>query len=131
MKLKNEINNIKQKIKENKESGIKYYLNILKEGNDNRNVGLSWVVKRLLRLEYTPKLKDFPKYINKEVYDFLIINAINKNIILDCLQELGEIKKNLLLKTDNKRIKNKNDKVYSFTDYNNLNNICKKSKNKL
>ena len=131
IKLKNEINHIKKKIKENKESGIKYYLNILKEGNDNRNIGLSWVIKRLLRLDYTPKLKDFPEYINKEVYDYLIINAINKNIILDCLQELGEIKYNLFNKIDNKTNKNKNDKVYSFIDNDNLNNICNKNKNEL
>ena len=89
IELKNEINNIKNKIKEKKEAGIKYYLNILKEGRDNRNIGLSWIIKRLLRLDYTPKLKDFPEYINKEIYNYLIINAKNKNIILDCLQELG------------------------------------------
>ena len=95
MKLKDEIETLNIKIKNNKEAGIKYYLILLKEGNDNRNVGLSWIVKRLLRLDYTPKLKDFPDYINKKLYEYFITNAKTKNMILDCLQELGEIKYNL------------------------------------
>ena len=95
MKLKDEIETLNIKIKNNKEAGIKYYLILLKEGNDNRNVGLSWIVKRLLRLDYTPKLKDFPEYINKKLYEYFITNAKTKNMILDCLQELGEIKYNL------------------------------------
>ena len=99
--LKKEIESLKKDIKISKEAGIKYYLILLKEGRDNRNIGLTWIVKRLLRLEYTPKLKDFPEYINKKLYDYFIINAKNKNIILDCLQELGEIKNELKYERNN------------------------------
>ena len=114
--LKNEIKNIENKIKENKESGIKYYLNILKEGEDNRNVGLTWVVKRLLRLEYFPQINDFPYYINKKMYDYFIENAKNKNIILDCLQELGEIKK--IIFSDKGEEKDEFDDLYEYKEKN-------------
>ena len=101
IELKNEIKTIKNKIEENIESGKKYYLNLLKDGTDNRDIGLSWIVKRLFRLDYYPKLKDFPDYINTEIYDFLIIKAKNENNILDSLQELGEIKRTLYSENDN------------------------------
>ena len=114
--LKNEIKNIENKIKENKESGIKYYLNILKEGEDNRNVGLTWVVKRLLRLEYFPQINDFPYYINKKMYDYFIENAKNKNIILDCFQELGEIKK--IIFSDKGEEKDEFDDLYEYKEKN-------------
>ena len=114
--LKNEIKNIENKIKENKESGIKYYLNILKEGEDNRNVGLTWVVKRLLRLEYFPQINDFPYYINKKMYDYFIENAKNKNIILDCFQELGEIKK--IIFSDKGKEKDEFDELYEYKEKN-------------
>ena len=52
IELKNEIKNLGEEIKENKESGIKYYLNILKKGTDNRNTGLSWIIKRLLSFPF-------------------------------------------------------------------------------
>ena len=103
IELKNEIKNLKNKLEENIESGKKYYLNLLKDGTDNRDIGLSWIIKRLFRLDYFPKLKDFPDYIDNEIYYFLIIKAKNENIILDCLHELGEIKRNI---NDDKNGKN-------------------------
>ena len=115
IRLKKEIRNIENKINENKESGINYYLNILKEGNENRNVGLSWIVKRLFRLDYIPKLENFPQYISKEVYDCILIKAKNENVILDCLQELGEIKKNLFEQENDNKNNSINSKInYSF-----------------
>ena len=104
IELKKEIKNLKNKIEENIESGKKYYLNLLKDGTDNRDIGLSWIIKRLFRLDYYPKLKDFPDYIDNEVYDFLILKAKNENNILDCLNELGEIKRNIYNKKKGKNI---------------------------
>ena len=133
--LKNEIKNIKIKVRESKEAGIKYYLNILKEGNDNRNVGLSWIVKRLFRLDYIPKLEDFPEYINKKIFEFIVEKAKIENIILDCFQEFGEIKRSLF---EEENDNNKKDKInYSFNgediyEYKNIENENKYSyKNKL
>ena len=120
VELKEEIEILKNKIRENKEAGIRYYLNILKEGKDNRNIGLSWIVKRLLRLNYIPSQTDFPDYINKTMYDYFMNLAKNSNIILDCLQELGEIKRKVC---DEKNKKNNQDNLrrnlkYSLTDLN-------------
>jgi hypothetical protein len=133
MKLKDEIETLNNQIKNNEEAGIKYYLNLLKEGKDNRNVGLSWIVKRLLRLDYTPKLKDFPDYINKQIYEFFIINAKNKNKILDCLQELGEIKHSLNKEKHNinKRNHEISDLKYSLNNNNSLNNELRKQLERL
>ena len=120
IELKEEIENLRNKIRENKKAGIRYYLNILKEGKDNRNIGLSWIVKRLLRLNYIPSQVDFPDYIDRTMYDYFMNLARNNNIILDCLQELGEIKRKIC---DEKPKKNNQDNLrrnlkYSFTDYN-------------
>ena len=119
IELKNEIKNIKNKIEQNIESGKKYYLHLLKDGTDNRDIGLSWIVKRLFRLEYYPKLKDFPDYIDNEIYDFVIIKAKNENNILDCLQELGEIKRHLYSEKMDKNI---------FIEKSELNNSLLKKK---
>ena len=119
IELKEEIENLKNKIRENKEAGIRYYLNILKEGKDNRNIGLSWIVKRLLRLNYIPSQIDFPDYIDKTMYDYFMNLAKNNNIILDCLQELGEIKRKVCDEKNNKDNLRRNFK-YSLTEYNML-----------
>ena len=111
--LKNEIKNIKINVRESKEAAIKYYLNILKDGNDNRNVGLSWIVKRLFRLDYIPKLEDFPEYMNKKIFEFIIEKAKIENIILDCFQELGEIKASLF-EEENDNNNKKDNLNYSF-----------------
>ena len=103
--LQNEIKNLQSEIDYNTNSGITYYKNILKRGDENRNVGLSWVVKRLLRLDYKPEIKDFPDYIDDEMYNYLIEVAKNKNIILDSLKELNEIKKDLLTQKNKKMSK--------------------------
>jgi len=118
--LKEEIENLKNKIRENKEAGIRYYLNILKEGKDNRNIGLSWIVKRLLRLNYIPSHADFPDYIDKTMYEYFMKLAKNNNTILDCLQELGEIKRKIC---DEKNKKNNQENLrrnlkYSLTENN-------------
>ena len=47
-------------------------LEILKKGNDTRKSGLSWVVRRLLKLNYEPKKEDFPNYFNEKMSKFII-----------------------------------------------------------
>ena len=42
-----------------------YYIDLLSKGNDIRSEGISWIVRKLLQLEYTPKRKDFPKYYDR------------------------------------------------------------------
>ena len=127
IQLQNEIKDLQSEIDYNTNCGISYYKNILKRGVDNRNVGLSWIVKRLLRLDYKPEIKDFPDYIDDEMYHFLIEVAINKNIILDSLKKLGEIKKELLDEKNKKISKldiliEKNDIIKEENDENNRKN---------
>ena len=127
--LNKEIENIRYKIKKNREAGINYYLNILKDGIDNRNIGLSWIVKRLLRLNYTPNINDFPDYVDNIMYNYFMRIAKNKNIILDCLQELGEIKNDIFEEKNNKDEYKIIKPIlrYSLTE----NNILEKKKIKL
>ena len=75
IKLKNEINHIKKKIKGNKESGIKYYLNILKEGNDTRDEGLSWVIAEILNLGKKVLMSYMPQYLDEKCVLYLFLKA--------------------------------------------------------
>ena len=49
-----------------------YYLNLLKNGNDTRNEGLSWVVKRLMELNIPIDSSMFPGFLDQEQIDYLI-----------------------------------------------------------
>lgn len=67
-----EIKQLKDELNDNIQCGINYYLEILKKGNDTRKSGLSWVVRRLLKLNYEPKKEDFPNYFNEKMSKFII-----------------------------------------------------------
>ena len=83
--IHHEIKELEKELNDNIESGINYYLEILKKGNDTRKSGLSWVVRRLLKLNYEPKKEDFPYYFDEKMSKFIIEIAkkqLDKNSLI-------------------------------------------------
>ena len=72
-----------------------YYLDLLKEGIDTRKEGLSWIVKRLLRLNYTPKIENFPSCFNNKEFEYIINISKNKNKLYDLISEVQKINREL------------------------------------
>ena len=98
----------------------KYYLDILKKGNDIRNEGLSWVIKRLIELKVNLKEIIFPPFLDNEQIEFLI--NISKLSF-----ERNQLK--LILNTLKRRQKidrsNSVNNIYDFHEKKNKENICK------
>ena len=59
-----------------------YYLDILKEGNDTRNEGLSWIVKEIFYLGKNALISYFPKYLDDISIQY-IINQAKLNILME------------------------------------------------
>lgn len=88
----------------------KYYLQILKQGLDTRNEGLSWVIKRLFELNMTLENRHFPNFLDSEQIDYLL------NI-----SRLGfeSYQLKLILKT----LKNRQRKIFEKQTINRVNKI--------
>ena len=128
------IKNSDEKIKECNEEGTKYkylfnelnneqkkyYLDILKKGNDIRNEGLSWVIKRLIELKVNLKEIIFPPFLDNEQIEYLI------NI-----SKLSFERNQLILILNTLKRRQKRDRSNSVNNINNFNerknkeNICK------
>ena len=157
------ITNIKEKLEEiNKNSNeirssqkqlsqnlIKYYLRKLKEGEDIRFEGLSWILIRLFELNIPIDSSLFPNFLDKDEINYLI--QISKygyeisqlKIILDALREKETGKANANLKifsslTEegklsaiffNKTDENKFEKIYINSDSNTEKILLKLIKN--
>ena len=86
-------NNLKLIQKKLSQKQIKYYLKILKKGNDIRFNGLSWIIIRLIELNVPIESSIFPDYLNNDQINYLFdiskygyeINQLK--IILDGLRE--------------------------------------------
>ena len=132
--LSNIIKNSNEKIKECNTEGTKYkylfnelnneqkkyYLDILKKGNDTRKEGLSWVIKRLIELKVNLKEIIFPPFLDNEQIEYLI------NLSKLCF-ERNQLK--LILNTLKRRQKiNRSNSANNINDFNerkNKENICK------
>ena len=58
-----------------------HYLNILKEGKDTRNEGLSWIIREIFNLDKKVIISFFPKFLDKLCIKYLFnITHINMNI---------------------------------------------------
>ena len=55
-----------------KEESKNYYYNILKEGIDVRDSGLSWVIYKLFEIDATVEEFQFPKFIDHPSYKYLM-----------------------------------------------------------
>ena len=67
-----------------------HYLNILKEGSDTRNEGLSWIIREIFALDKKVMLSFMPKFLDKSCIKY-IFNMTHLNIKLTELE--NEIKK--------------------------------------
>ena len=132
--LSNIIKNSNEKIKECNTEGTKYkylfnelnneqkkyYLDILKKGNDTRKEGLSWVIKRLIELKVNLKEIIFPPFLDNEQIEYLI-NLSKLSF------ERNQLK--LILNTLKRRQKiNRSNSANNINDFNerkNKENICK------
>ena len=94
--LNNQIIQLENELKENIESGIKYYLLLLNKGIDTRKIGLSWIVRRLLKLKYEPSLKDFPKTFDDKMVKFIIELAKKQNENVDLIEQLKRMKDDMI-----------------------------------
>ena len=52
-----------------------HYLNVLKEGKDTRNEGLSWIIKEIYLLGKTVIMSYLPNYLDKNAIDFIFDQA--------------------------------------------------------
>ena len=107
--INDELNYYKNINEELQKEHQKYYLDILKKGNDCRKDGLVWVVKNLLELQINLEYHHFPKYLSHEQ-----INYLKKLAIL--ILEESELK--IILKILKK--KQKDTRVTQNIEYMNL-----------
>ena len=111
--LNEEIKKLKNELNEHIKCGIEYYLEILKKGTDTRTNGLSWVVRKLLKLGYKPQLNNFPNYFDNHMIKFLIEYSKKKNENLDLINQLHICKYNIIKNfNDNNNIHNHNHNNY-------------------
>lgn len=115
-----EIEKTEKQLMKNVKSITNYYLDILKKSLDIRSEGMIWVVKRLLRLNYIPKINDFPEFIDERLYNYVITISKLKNELYNLIKEFQDIKKKLF---DDKNFINLKNKIKNtFDNYNNENN---------
>ena len=90
-----------QKAKINLENGeiknklYNHYLQILKEGEDTRNEGLSWIIKEIFSLKKNVLISYLPKYLDEYCIAFIFKRAKLKEKIEQYEQRIMDIKKEL------------------------------------
>ena len=107
--LHEEIKKLKSELNEHIKSGIEYYLEILKKGTDTRSEGLSWVVRKLLKLG-----NNFPNYFDNHMIKYLIEYSKKKNENCDLVEQLHECKNNIIKNSDNNINTNKKESRHSL-----------------
>ena len=112
--LHEEIKQLKIELNEHIKSGIEYYLEILKKGTDTRSEGLSWVVRKLLKLGYKPQLNNFPNYFDNHMIKYLIEYSKKKNENCDLVEQLHEYKNNIIKNNVNNSNTNKKESKHSL-----------------
>jgi hypothetical protein len=81
----NKVNDSLKKLHDKKKKEIEelymHYLNILKEGNDTRSEGLSWIIREIFSLDKKVIVSFFPKFLDKLCIKYLFnITHINMKI---------------------------------------------------
>ena len=125
-KLENE----KEELKDKKEKLIEhlylYYLDLLKEGNDTRNEGLSWIVREIFNLGKNVLISYFPIYLNDSAIIYIFKQAKLKILLEEYKTQIKKLRSDLielnLLKKSKKRnikINDINNEDYEYKDKNN------------
>ena len=90
-KISEEINKFKYLFNELKGQQVEYYLEKLKKGEDTRNEGLSWIVKKLIELDIKIESNLFPRFLDQEQISYIMQIS---NLGFECNQ-LKQITKKL------------------------------------
>ena len=89
----------------------KYYFEILKQGIDVRQEGLTWVLQKLIELKAFIENSKFPKFLNSQQIDYLLTISYKKH-------ELSElIKLFQVLKNKQKTLKDQFNQTHRVDDY--------------
>ena len=104
-----------------------FYLDILKEGQDTRNEGLSWIIKEIIHLKRKVLLSYFPKYLDEYAIEY-IFKQTKLNLVLEKyekqikilkkeLADMGLVEKSKLdIKNIKIKLKNKNKEENKIED---------------
>ena len=122
--------NEKEELKDKKEKLIEhlylYYLDLLKEGNDTRNEGLSWIVREIFNLGKNVLISYFPIYLNDSAIIYIFKQAKLKILLEEYKTQIKKLRNDLielnLLKKSKKRnikINDINNEDYEHKDKNN------------
>ena len=122
-KLESEKEELKRKRKKLVEHLYIYYLNKLKEGNDTRNEGLSWIVKEIMNLGKNVLISYFPKYLSEESISYIINQSKLKILLENYEKQIKKIKNELVEMNLIKRTNNKKIKLKHMRNISNLNNM--------
>ena len=102
--MKGKIENIKYEIEKIKSDLSIYFHNILFQGTDSRNEGLSWIIKKLWELGIIVNKNFMPRFIDCDSINYLI-SISKKEVFLNELLENTILSKFESNKADNIRIK--------------------------
>ena len=87
----------------------KYYCELLSGGKDLRNDGLSWILYKLMELGYNVNRCQYPDYISKKNFEYLL-KVADKKINLEKIRIVYNA-----IKTKFKHIKNNSTQVFQKT----------------
>jgi hypothetical protein len=110
--INDEITKFKYLYKELKSQQVEYYLDKLKKGNDTRNEGLSWIVKRLIELKESLKSNLFPEFLDQEQIKYILqISKLGfeSNQLKIILKKFKDKKNDIIGSKQDIKIKNKNN----------------------
>ena len=134
-KLSLEIQNLEQEktmLKNKKDNLIEhlylYFLEILKEGKDTRNEGLSWIVKEIFQLKKKVLISYIPQYLDNHAIEYIFKQAKLSLLLEDYENQVNKIKNellnlNLVKKTNQNKLRIVNKKLFYKENNKNKENI--------
>lgn len=111
-----EIKHIQNSLNESIKQCINYYLEILSSGIDTRNEGFSWIIKRLIELDYEVKPTDFPPFFDITKIEFVVKISNLQLAQSKLIEQLKELKEKILVKR-NEMIKSKSQQRIIQRDF--------------
>ncbi len=118
-----------------------YFLEILKEGKDTRNEGLSWIIKEIFQLNKKVLISYIPQYLDNHAIEYIFKQA-RLNLLLENYENQAKkiknelVNLNLVKKTNKSKLRlinkklvyKENDKNKEDINYDNQNNNDDKNK---
>mgnify|MGYP002624708118 CR=1 FL=1 len=94
-----------------------YFLEILKEGKDTRNEGLSWIIKEIFQLNKKVLISYIPQYLDNHAIAYIFKQARLNLLLEDCENQVKKIKNelvnlNLVKKANKNKLRIVNKKLF-------------------